>query len=132
MHTEQVEDRAELFGDESDSDLDPKDHEMIDSGTTHIEVRVEGGSQTITIVENHDLLKNTEDVVHAFSSFCFDVEHGTLEELSDSTLSKSIVGLALRVNHFIYFFSLLLIFCFGSLSSFYLLTLFPLTCRQLS
>lgn len=48
---------------------------MIDSGMNQIEVRMEGGSRTITILVNHDLLKNTEDVIQAFNPFCSDVEH---------------------------------------------------------
>lgn len=73
---------------------------MIDSGTTQIEVRVEGGSSNIMIPMNHDLLKNIKDVIPAFIPFCFDAEQKTLGELSDSTLSKSIAGLALRLSHF--------------------------------
>nr|XP_009788764.1 PREDICTED: uncharacterized protein LOC104236526 [Nicotiana sylvestris] len=96
---EQCDEQAEPIGDEFDSDFDPEEHEMIDSGTTHIKVRAEGGSRNITIPVNHDLLKNTEDVIQAFGPFCSDAKHQTLGELSGSTLSKSIVGLTLRVSH---------------------------------
>lgn len=130
MPAEKDDERAELIGDESDSDLDPLDHEMIDSGKTQIEVRVEGGSRTITILVSHDLLKNTEDVVQAFGPFCSDAEHRTLEELSDGTLSKSIAGLALRGNRFLHFS--LLLYYFGSLTNLTLLTIFPFICRPLS
>lgn len=78
MPAEQGDERAEPIGDESDSDFDLEVHEMIDRGKTQIEVRVEGESRTITIPVNHDLLKNTEDVIQAFILFCSDAEHQTL------------------------------------------------------
>lgn len=74
---------------------------MIDNGTTQVQVKAEEVSRTITILVNHDLFKDTDDVIHAFSSFCSDTEHKTLSKPNDSTLSKSIVGLALRVSFFL-------------------------------
>lgn len=88
----------ELIGDESDSDLDPEDLEIINSGTTQVKDRVEGGSRTIMIPVNHDILKDTKDVILSFGSFCSDTEHKTLGKLNDNILSKSIGSLALRVN----------------------------------
>lgn len=44
--------RVKHDGDNSSSDLDPEDLAMIGGGTTQIEVRVEGGSRTITILVN--------------------------------------------------------------------------------
>lgn len=106
LPVEQCDERVESIGDESHSEFDPEEREMIDSGTTQIEVRVEGGSRTIMIPVYHDLLKNTEVVIQAFSPFCFDVEHHIPEELSDNTLSKSIFDLALTVSHFTFFLAL--------------------------
>lgn len=40
MPIEQDDKWVELISEESDSNLDPKDHEMIDSWTTYFEVRV--------------------------------------------------------------------------------------------
>lgn len=109
MPVEQDDGQVELVGDEFDSDLDPEDNEMIDSGTTQVEVRVEGGSRTITLLGNHDFLKDNKVVIYAFDSFCSNAEHKTLREFNDITFSKSIAGLALKVNLFLYF-SLSLIF----------------------
>lgn len=39
----------------SGSDLDPEDLKIIDSRTTQVEIRIEGGSRTITIPMNRDL-----------------------------------------------------------------------------
>lgn len=55
---------------------------------------------------NRDLLKDTKDVVNAPGPLCSKAEHTTLQELRDSTLSKSIADLALRVSLF-FFYSLL-------------------------
>lgn len=66
MPNDQGDEMVELDGDDSDSDLDPEDLEMIDSGTTQVEVRIEGGSSTFTLLVNRDLLKYIEDVVHVF------------------------------------------------------------------
>lgn len=63
MPAKQGDEQAEPIDNESDYVLDPEEHEMIDSGTTQTEVRVQGGSRTITILVNHDLLKNSEDVI---------------------------------------------------------------------
>lgn len=71
---------------------------MIDSRTTQVKVRIEGGSRTITIPVNHDLLKDIEDVVNALGPLYSEAEHETFRELRDSTLSKSIVVLVLRVS----------------------------------
>ncbi|XP_070050043.1 peroxisomal and mitochondrial division factor 2-like [Nicotiana tomentosiformis] len=43
-----------------------------------------------------DLLVDTEDVVPSLGLLCFDVEGKTLKKIKDATLSRSIVGLALR------------------------------------
>lgn len=69
MLAEQSDDRNEPIGDESGFDFDLEDHKMMDSVTTQIEVKIEGGSRTITILVNHDLLKNTKYVVQAFGPF---------------------------------------------------------------
>lgn len=71
---------------------------MIDNGTTQNEVRIEGGSRTITMLMKRDLLKDTKDAVNLLGPFCSEAEHVTLQELRDNTLSKSIPGLALRVS----------------------------------
>lgn len=85
---------------------------MIDSGTTQVEVRVEGRSRTIIIHVNHDLLKDTKDMVNALSPHYSEAEHKTFQGLRDSTLLKSIGDLALRVSSLFSFsflcFSLLL------------------------
>lgn len=61
---------------------------------------------------DHDLLRNTEEVVPVYGRLCFDVEHVTLKELVDSTLSKNIVGLALRVSVVILCSFLFVLTCF--------------------
>lgn len=93
---------------------------MIDSGTIQVEVSVEGGLRTITIPMNHDLLKDTEGVIHAFGSFYSNAEHKTLGKLNDNTLSKSIVDLALKVSFFLSHL-LLVLFCLRVFLSTYFL-----------
>nr|XP_016488292.1 PREDICTED: uncharacterized protein LOC107808297 [Nicotiana tabacum] len=75
--------------------MDPDDLRMIDEGLTQIEVMIKGGSRTITIPTDRDLLRNTEEVLPALGSLCSDAEGVTLKEITDSTLSKNIVDLAL-------------------------------------
>lgn len=60
----------------------------------------------------HDLLKNTEDMVPNLGPLCFEIEGKTLKELDDDTLSRSIAGFALRVSfwHSVFFFLSLLLF----------------------
>lgn len=70
----------------------------INEGLTQLKVRLEGGSRTITIPIYRDFLFNTEEVVHVLSILCSDVEGETLKMITDSTLSKSIAGLTLRVS----------------------------------
>lgn len=48
MPVEQGDERIEPFDDKSDSDFDPKEHEIINCGTSQIEVNVEG------VEDNHD------------------------------------------------------------------------------
>lgn len=62
-------------------------------------------------------------MIHAFGSFFFDAELKTLENLNDSTLSKSIASPALRVSPFLSFSLFLLCFVLLSGLSYYL---FPL------
>nr|XP_009768864.1 PREDICTED: uncharacterized protein LOC104219823 isoform X2 [Nicotiana sylvestris] len=97
MPVEQEDTRVEHDGDDSGSDLDPEDLALIDSRTTQSEVRVEGGSRTIMIPVNHNMLKDNKDVVNVLGPFSYEAEHETLWGLRDRTLSKSIVGLALQV-----------------------------------
>lgn len=85
-------------GDESGSDVYLDDLRMIDVGLTHLEVILEGGLRTITIPMDHDLLVKTEEVVPGLGPLCSDVEGKTLKEIDDSALSKSIVGLVLKVS----------------------------------
>lgn len=84
--------------DETSSDMDLDDLRMIDEGLTQLEVRMDGGSRTITIPMDRDLLRNTEEVVLALGPLCSDAEGETLKKITDNTLSKNIAGLALRVN----------------------------------
>lgn len=46
-----------------------------------------------------------EDVVQTFGPFCSEAEHQTLGKLSDNTLSRSIIDLAIKVGHFLSFSS---------------------------
>lgn len=74
---------------------------MIDKGTTHLEIRMQGGSRTIIIPKDRDLLKDTKDIVNALSPLYSEAERMTLKALIDSTLCKSSVGLTLRVSVFV-------------------------------
>nr|XP_033517600.1 uncharacterized protein LOC117281865 [Nicotiana tomentosiformis] len=82
-------------GDESGSNIDLYYLIMIDEGLTQHEVRLEGGSRTITIPMDRDLLVNTEEVVPSLGPLYSDIEGETLKEINDSTLLKSIADLAL-------------------------------------
>lgn len=71
---------------------------MIDEGITQIEVRMNGGSKTITIPIDRDVLRNTIEVVPALGPLCPDAARMTLKELTYITLSKKSADLALRIS----------------------------------
>ncbi|XP_070035981.1 golgin candidate 1-like [Nicotiana tomentosiformis] len=83
-------------GDKSGSNIDADDLRMMEEGLTQLEIRLEGPTRTIAIPMDRDLLKNTEDVVHALDPLCFEIEGKTLKEINDGALSRSIASLALR------------------------------------
>lgn len=85
-------------GDESGSNIDLYYLIMIDEGLTQHEVRLEGGSRTITIPMDRDLLVSTEEVVPSLGPLYSDIEGETLKEINDSTLLKSITDLALTIS----------------------------------
>lgn len=60
-------------GNESGSDMHLGDLKMIDKELTQIEVRMEGGSRTITILMDLDLLRNTKAVVPVLGPLCSEV-----------------------------------------------------------
>lgn len=78
---------------------------MIDEGLTQIEVRLEGGSRTITILMDRNLLVNTKEVIPALCPLYSDVEGKTLKEINYSAPSKSIASLSLRVSTVVWPFS---------------------------
>lgn len=73
---------------------------MIDEGLTQLEVRMKGGSRTITIVMDYNLLVNTKQIIHSLVPLSFEVEGTTLKDMNDNDLSNNNTGLALRVNTF--------------------------------
>lgn len=77
--------------DKSGSDMDLDDLRMIHEGITQLEVRMEGGSRTITILMGRDLLQNTEELVPALGPLCSNAEGVTLKEIN-------IAGLSLKVS----------------------------------
>nr|XP_033514171.1 uncharacterized protein LOC117278840 [Nicotiana tomentosiformis] len=83
-------------GYETGSDMDAEEVRMMGEGLTQCEVRLEGTTQTIAIPLDRDLMVHTEDVVPSLGPLCSDVEGKILEKLKDSTLLRSIAGLALR------------------------------------
>jgi len=108
-----------MDGDESGSDVDADDLRMMEEGLTQLKIRLEGSTRTITIHMDHDLLKNTEDVVPALGPRCLDIEGKTLKEIDNADLSRSIDGLALRVSvcaltSFLFFFLFVFLGVFGS------------------
>lgn len=85
-------------GYETGSDLDTDEVHIMSEGFTRVEVRLEGSMRTIAIPMDRDLLVNTENMVPFLSPLCYDIEGRTFEGLDDVALSRSIVGLTLRVS----------------------------------
>lgn len=85
-------------GYETGLDVDTVGLGMMKEMFIQLEVRLEVSMRTIAISMDRDLLKITENVVPTLGPLCSDVEGETLRELYDVTLSRSIVGLALRVS----------------------------------
>lgn len=75
-----------------------------------MEVRLEGSSRTITILMDHDLLVNMEDVVPSLGPLCSNAEGRTLATFNDPALSTGIAGLTLRVSFSIFSFYVLHLF----------------------
>lgn len=104
--------------------MDLDDLRMIDEGLTQIKVRLVVGTRTIIIPIDGDLLKNTEEVVSSPGPLCFDSEGVTLREINDSTLTKNIAKLALRVSIIV-----VRSFLFTLTHSWVLTLVFSLICR---
>lgn len=96
-------DKGKDVVDDSGFDMDPEESRMIAEGLIQIEVRMEVSTRTITIPMDGDLLVDTGEVVPTLGPLYSNVEGETLKMITDSTLSKSIASLALRVNTIITF-----------------------------
>lgn len=68
--------------------------------------------RTITIPMDCDLLRNTKEVVLSLGPLYSDTKGVTLSEINDSTLSKNIVGLALKVSIVVVSSFLFVLTCF--------------------
>lgn len=82
----------------ANSDMDLDELRMIDKGLTQLEVRLEGGSKTIAIPMDRNLLVDIDEIVLTLGPLFSEIEGTTLERINDNTLSNNIAGLALRVS----------------------------------